>query len=137
MTQTRILIVEDERVVARDIETRLARLGYAVAGVTRSGAEAVRLAVELRPDLVLMDIRLKGPMDGVDAAREIRVRCAVPVVYLTAYADEETLSRARVTGPFGYVLKPFEERELRTPSRWPCTSTTPSGGCATASGAGR
>jgi PAS domain S-box-containing protein len=111
---TTILIVEDERIVARDIQNRLTRLGYAVAGVTRFGEEAIRLATELRPDLVLMDIRLAGAMDGVTAAQEIRNRLQLPVIYLTAYADEETLRRARVTEPLGYILKPFEERELRT-----------------------
>jgi PAS domain S-box-containing protein len=114
MSATKILIVEDERIVARDIQNRLTRLGYAVVGVTRFGEEAVPLAAGLRPDLVLMDVRLEGAMDGVTAAQEIRDRLQLPVVYLTAYADEETLQRARVTEPFGYVLKPFEERELRT-----------------------
>jgi PAS domain S-box-containing protein len=114
MSSATILIVEDERIVARDIQNRLTRLGYTVVGVTRYGEEAVRLAAELRPDLVLMDIRLDGPMDGVTAAQEIHNRLQLAVVYLTAYADEETLLRARVTEPFGYILKPFEERELRT-----------------------
>jgi PAS domain S-box-containing protein len=114
MTATSILIVEDQRVVARDIGEHLVRLGHSVAGVTTSGAEAVRLAGELRPDLVLMDIHLEGAVDGVEAAREIRERLGLPVVYLTAYADDETLRRAKVTEPFGYILKPFEERELRT-----------------------
>src|SRR5262249_14704168 len=83
-------------------------------GVTRFGEEAIRLAEERRPDLVLMDIRLKGAMDGVAAAQEIRARFQLPVVYLTAYADDDTLGRARVTEPFGYILKPFQERELQT-----------------------
>jgi PAS domain S-box-containing protein len=114
MSSATILIVEDERIVARDIQSRLTRLGYTVVGLTRLGEEAVRLAAEMRPDLVLMDIRLEGPMDGVTAAQEIHNRLQLPVVYLTAFADEETLQRARVTEPFGYILKPFEERELRT-----------------------
>jgi two-component system cell cycle sensor histidine kinase/response regulator CckA len=114
MTTASILIVEDQRVVARDIEEHLRRLGYSVVGVATSGEKAVQLAEELRPDLVLMDIRLEGAIDGVEAARQIRERFGRPVVYLTAYADEETLRRAKVTEPFGYVLKPFEERELRT-----------------------
>jgi PAS domain S-box-containing protein len=114
MSATRILIVEDERIVARDIQTRLTRLGYTVVGVTRFGEEAIQLSDQLHPDLVLMDIRLAGGMDGVTAAEEIRNRSQLPVVYLTAYADEETLQRARVTEPFGYSLKSFEERELRT-----------------------
>ena len=109
-----ILIVEDQRVVARDIEAHLTRLGYSVAGITASGSEAVRLAGELRPDLVLMDIRLEDDIDGVDAAVQIRERLRLPVIYLTAYADSETLRRAKITEPLAYVLKPFEERELRT-----------------------
>jgi PAS domain S-box-containing protein len=114
MTGVRILIAEDDRVVARDIAEHLVGLGYAVAGVTHSGEESVRLAEELRPELVLMDIRLEGPTDGIEAAQRIRDRSQLPVVFLTAYADEETLRRAKVTEPFGYVLKPFEDRELRT-----------------------
>jgi two-component system, cell cycle sensor histidine kinase and response regulator CckA len=114
MTQARILIVEDERVVARDIQNRLDRLGYAVVGTGRSGEDAIDLAGRLRPDLILMDIRLQGALDGVAAAHQIRARWRLPVVYLTAYADQGTLERARVTEPYGYVLKPFDERELHT-----------------------
>src|SRR5262245_39460868 len=107
MSPPKILVVEDERIVARDIQNRLTQLGYEVAGITRSGEEAVRLADQFRPDLVLMDIRLDGAVDGVAAAQEIRERFQLPVVYLTAYADDDTLRRARVTEPFGYILKPF------------------------------
>ena len=114
MTAARILVVEDERIVARDIQYRLTEMGHTVVRITRGGEEAVRLAHELRPDLVLMDIRLDGRLDGIAAAQEIRTRMHVPIVFLTAYADEDTLHRARVTEPFGYVLKPFDERELRT-----------------------
>jgi signal transduction histidine kinase len=114
MSSARILIVEDEAIVARDLGDRLAALGYTVAGTTAFGEEAVRLAVEAEADLVLMDVRLRGAVDGVSAAEALRSRRDVPVVYLTAHADEATLARARVTEPFGYVLKPFEERELRT-----------------------
>jgi two-component system, cell cycle sensor histidine kinase and response regulator CckA len=114
MTTARILVVEDERVVARDIQYRLTEMGHTVVNITRGGEEAVRLADELRPDLVLMDIRLDGRTDGISAAQEIRARFHLPIVFLTAYADEDTLQRARVTEPFGYVLKPFDERELRT-----------------------
>src|SRR5262245_2159339 len=114
MTTARILIAEDERVVARDIQNRLGRLGYEVVGAARFGEDAVRLADELRPDLILMDIRLAGALDGVDAAQQIRTHLQLPVVYLTAYADDDTLQRACVTEPFGYVLKPFDERELQT-----------------------
>ncbi len=108
----RIQIVEDESIVAFDIQHRLAFLGYQTAGVASSGEEAIRLAAEVRPDLVLMDIRLKGPMDGVQAAEAIRTVHDVPIIFLTAYADDETLERAKVTEAFGYLLKPFQEREL-------------------------
>jgi len=114
MTQAQILIVEDESIVAIDIQHRLKSLGYAVSGVASSGEEALKKVEETRPDLVLMDILLEGAMDGVAAAEHIRARFNIPVVYLTAYADETTLQRAKVTEPYGYILKPFEERELHT-----------------------
>jgi two-component system, cell cycle sensor histidine kinase and response regulator CckA len=107
-----ILIVEDEAVIALDIRATLTHLGYAVPAAVTSGREAVDAVARLRPQLVLMDIHLRGDMDGVEAAREIQERFDVPVIYLTAYADPGTLQRARVTAPFGYLLKPFEEREL-------------------------
>jgi len=107
-----ILVVEDEQIVARDIHARLERQGYVVTAVVASGEEAVASVGEQRPDLVLMDIMLQGRMDGITAAERIREQYEVPVVYLTAYADERTLQRAKITEPFGYLLKPFEEREL-------------------------
>jgi PAS domain S-box-containing protein len=110
--QTKILIVEDEGIVAMDIKNRLLSLGYAVPAVVFSGEEAIEKAAETQPDLVLMDIRLKGEINGIEAAEQIRDRFHIPVVYLTAYANGETLQRAKVTEPFGYILKPFEEREL-------------------------
>lgn len=112
--KTRILIVEDETLVARHIQNMVGGLGYEVVGVTATGEEAVALALKDKPELVLMDIMLRGPMDGIAAAREIWQSLNVPVVYLTAYADEATLHRAKLTQPFGYLLKPFEERELYT-----------------------
>jgi PAS domain S-box-containing protein len=111
--EKRILIVEDQRVIAADIESTLKNLGYTIAGSVASGEEAVPTASEVRPDLILMDIRLRGQMDGIQAAEAIRAETDVPIVYLTAYADEETLLRARATSPFGYLVKPFNERELR------------------------
>ncbi len=108
----RLLVVEDEAVVAIDIRGHLERLGYEVVAVTDTGEEACRLAAELTPDLVLMDIQLRGAMDGVEAGLQIRRQLSLPVIYLTAYADEETLGRAKATGPHGYVLKPFDERDL-------------------------
>lgn len=114
MVATRILVVEDERIVAKDLELRLQALGYKVVGLVATGSDAVRMAGELLPDLVMMDIRLQGEMDGIAAADRIRKDHFIPVVYLTAHSDEETLKRAQVTEPYGYLLKPFQERELRT-----------------------
>lgn len=112
MTGKRILIVEDEGIVARDMGKILTRLGFEVAAVAYSGPEAVRRAEEEKPDLVLMDIVLKGEMDGIEAAKRIREAADIPVVYFTAYADAGILKRAEVTEPYGYILKPFREREL-------------------------
>ena len=114
MPNAAILIVEDEAIVARDIAQMLGRLGYAVRGCTARGEEALVLARELTLDLVLMDIRLAGAMDGVEAAERLRREYDLPVVYLTAHSDRATLERAKRTEPFGYLLKPFEERELET-----------------------
>lgn len=108
----RILIVEDEAIVSMDLARRLAHMGYEVAGTARTGEEAVTEARRLEPDLILMDIMLGGKIDGIDAATRIRESLHVPLVYLTAYADEKTLARARITDPFGYVIKPFEDKEL-------------------------
>ncbi len=114
MTPARILVVEDEAVVALDLRMRLTSLGYDVVEVTAKGEMAIALAKQLRPDLTLMDIRLRGELDGIEAAETIRTQLTLPVVYLTAHADEATIDRARLTEPFGYILKPFDERELRT-----------------------
>lgn len=114
MTAPEILVVEDEGIVAMDIEERLENMGYSVCGVVASGEEAVQKAKSSTPDLVLMDIMLEGQMDGIEAASQIRSSLDVPVVYLTAHADEGTLERVKVTEPYGYVLKPFKELELRT-----------------------
>src|SRR4051812_37196128 len=112
MTHPRILVVEDEGIVAMEIQNRLNSMGYAVVAVVPAGEAAIKKAGELQPDLVLMDIRLKGKLDGISAAEQIRAQFDIPVIFLTAYADEHTLQRAKVTEPYGYVLKPFEEREL-------------------------
>ena len=109
----RILIVEDQRLIAADLENTLKKLGYVVVGNVASGEDAISKSEELRPELVLMDVRLRGKMDGIQAAEVIRDRFNLPVVYLTAYADEETILRAKKTTPFGYLVKPFNERELR------------------------
>lgn len=113
MANARILIVEDEGIVAKDIETSLTGLGYAVAGIVALGEDAVVQAGALKPDLILMDIMLKGAMDGIAAAQAIRREYSLPVIYLTAYTDEATLQRAGATESFGYLLKPFEDRDLR------------------------
>ncbi len=114
MPKIRVLVVEDESLVAKDIHNMLRGQGYEVVGVLSTGEEAVRAVSQSEPDLVLMDIVLKGEIDGIAAARTIWERHGVPVIYLTAYADETTLARAKVTEPFGYILKPFDERELQT-----------------------
>lgn len=109
-----VLIVEDERIVAGDLRARLRRMGYRVAAIASTGEDAIRAADEHDPDLVLMDIRLEGTMDGIQAADTIRRNHNVPIIYLSAYADQSTVERAKVTEPFGYLLKPFEDSELRT-----------------------
>jgi PAS domain S-box-containing protein/putative nucleotidyltransferase with HDIG domain len=114
MKKRKILIVEDERIVADDIKTIVQKIGYTVSGIVFSGEEAIKKAEEMYPDLVLMDIVLEGEMDGIQAAEIIRSRFDIPVVYLTAYADDNTLERAKITEPFGYILKPFEDRALHT-----------------------
>ena len=112
MDTVRMLVVEDERIVSMDLQRRLKAMGYEIAGSAVSGEEAIEKAEKLRPDMVLMDIMLDGEMDGTQAAEIIRGRFSIPVIYLTAYADTATLERAKITEPFGYILKPFEEREL-------------------------
>lgn len=110
--KVKILIVEDERIVARDLQVRLTNLGYQLSGMAASKQEALLSAAQSRPDIVLMDIRLNGVPDGIDAARELRNEFNLPIIYLTGHSDTATLSRARTTEPFGYILKPFETREL-------------------------
>ncbi|MFI4982987.1 MAG: response regulator, partial [Nevskiales bacterium] len=112
MAKARIMVVEDEIIVARDLARILAQLDYEVPALVTSGEEALERAAALRPDLVLMDIHLAGQMDGIAAAQAIRQQHEVPVVFLTAHSDEATFKRAEITEPYGYVLKPFEEREL-------------------------
>ena len=109
-----ILVVEDERVVAKDLQRTLANLGYEVPATAASSEEAIRLVVERCPALVLMDIHIKGEPDGIETARLIRARFDVPVVFLTAYADGETIARAKLTEPHGYLLKPVKAEELRS-----------------------
>ncbi|MFO0879052.1 MAG: response regulator [Gemmataceae bacterium] len=114
MTAARILIVEDELIIAQGIERQLRLLEYDVTGLASTGEQALQLAEQTRPDLVLMDIQLGSAMDGITAADLIRQRYNLPVVFLTAHSDESTLRRARATKPFGYIVKPFEEKDLHT-----------------------
>ena len=114
MTTKCVLVVEDESITALDLQARLVRSGYSVPAIATSGEEAISQAAELRPDLVLMDIHLSGKIDGITAAKAVGTEFNIPVVYLTAYSDDETLQRAMSTEPFGYLIKPFSERELRT-----------------------
>ena len=112
--KTNILITEDESIVAKDIQMSLKKLGYNVIGICSSGEDAIKVAEEKKPDLVLMDIMLKGDMSGIEAADVIRSKMNLPVIFLTAYADESTLSKAKVTEPYGYIIKPFKEIDLHT-----------------------
>lgn len=114
MKNAKIMIVEDESIVAMEIKSRLKSFGHFVCAVVSSGEAALEKLQEILPDLVLMDIVLKGDMDGIETAEQIRNNYDIPVVYLTAYADDATLDRAEITGPFGYIVKPFKEIELRT-----------------------
>ena len=114
MATEKLLVVEDEVIVSRDIQASLERLGYEVCAIARSGGEAMQYAREKRPDLVLMDVFLTGDVDGITAAAHIREHLEIPVVYLTAYGEEDVLRRARATKPFGYLIKPFSEPELRS-----------------------
>lgn len=114
MSNNNILVIEDEAIVSKDIQQSLKKLGYNIVGSAATGEKAIELANEFKPDLVLMDIMLKGDMSGIEAAEQIRANCKIPVIYLTAYADENTLSKAKVTEPYGYIIKPFKEIDLHT-----------------------
>jgi two-component system, cell cycle sensor histidine kinase and response regulator CckA len=114
MESGRILIVEDESIVALDIQKSLEELGFQACGIVATGEEAIRLALETRPDLILMDIRLDGYMDGIETADRIRSVLDTPIIFLTAFADQATLDRAKIAEPFGYITKPLEIRDLRT-----------------------
>lgn len=114
MAKTSVLVVEDESIVAKDIQNSLKKLGYTVPSVENTGEDAIDAAGQYQPDLILMDIMLKGEISGIDAAEQIRTRYQIPVIFLTAYADESTLSKAKVTEPYGYIIKPFKEIDLHT-----------------------
>lgn len=114
MSKIKVLVVEDERIIAKDLQNTLKLLGYDVPVIASTGDEAITKSQEIKPDIVLMDIVLKGEMDGIEAARRIHNELRIPIIYLTAYEDDETLERAKITEPIGYILKPFEERTLHT-----------------------
>jgi CheY-like chemotaxis protein len=112
MEKVKILVVEDEVIIAKDIQASLQKMGYNACTIVSSGEEAIKKAEEEHPDLVLMDIVLQGEMDGIEAASIIRSRFDIPIVYLTSYADEETIERAKNAEPHGYLIKPFEEERI-------------------------
>jgi CheY-like chemotaxis protein len=112
--ELRVLIVEDETLIAEELTERLSRLGFCVIAAVDSAEEGVAIATNDHPDLILMDIRLKGEKDGVQAAKEIRQQIDVPIVYLTAYSDRQTVDRAKASDYDGFILKPFQSGELQS-----------------------
>ncbi len=114
MAKARILVVEDDRIVAKDIQESLEVQGYTVFKTVPSGEAAIEVAKEDKPDLILMDIKLKGEMNGTEAAEQIKQEFNIPIIYLTAYSDDDVLGKAKITEPFGYLIKPFDDRELNT-----------------------
>ena len=113
MTNARIMIVEDEWIAAEDTRNRLQDLGYSVSSLASTGKEAIQKAEEDKPDLVLTDIVLEGEMDGIEVAKQIYTRFGIPFIYLTAYADDKILERIKITEPFGYIVKPFTDEDLK------------------------
>lgn len=113
MTRKKILLVEDDDIIAKVENWRLKNLGYEVTGRAVSGAEAMDLVVKTRPDLVLMDINIQGEMDGIETAKRIKKQFSIPVVYVTSHSDGPTLDRAKATQPDGFIVKPFEDNDLR------------------------
>ncbi len=114
MAKPKILIVEDENIVAKDIQNSLKKLGYLVPAIVSTGEKAIEEAQESRPDLILMDIMLKGDMTGIESANIIKERFDIPVIFLTAYADENTINKAKISEPYGYIIKPFKDNDLQT-----------------------
>jgi CheY-like chemotaxis protein len=112
ITGTRIMIVEDEAVVALHIRQELTKLGYTVAGTATAGEQALKMIEEVFPDVILMDIHIQGELDGIETARRIPRYLHIPVIFLTAYSEDVTLKRAGETHPYGYLIKPFLDREL-------------------------
>jgi DNA-binding LytR/AlgR family response regulator len=114
MAKTNVLVVEDESIVSKDIQHSLKKLGYNVVGAASTGERAFELAASEKPDIILMDIMLKGNINGIETAQRVKRELNIPVIYLTAYADEATLAKAKVTEPYGYIIKPFKEVDLHT-----------------------
>ena len=114
MGKVNVLLVEDESIVAKDIQLSLKRLGYNVLGIENTGEKAITSARKLDPDIIIMDIMLKGKINGIEASEKIRKEQNIPIIYLTAYADENTLSKAKITEPYAYIIKPYKERDLHT-----------------------
>lgn len=114
MSKINVLVVEDESIVSKDIQYSLKKLGYNVVGAAATGEKAIELAGEKNPDIILMDIMLKGDITGIEASAEIKDKYNIPIIFLTAYADENTLSKAKVTEPYAYIIKPFKEIDLHT-----------------------
>ena len=114
MPKTNVLVVEDESIVSKDIQHSLKKLGYNVVGAASTGERAFELAASEKPDIILMDIMLKGDINGIETASRVKEELQIPVIYLTAYADESTLEKAKVTEPYGYIIKPFKEVDLHT-----------------------
>lgn len=114
MAKTNVLVVEDESIVSKDIQHSLKKLGYNVVGAASTGERAFELASSEKPDIILMDIMLKGDINGIEVASRVKEELQIPIIYLTAYADESTLEKAKVTEPYGYIIKPFKEVDLHT-----------------------
>jgi CheY-like chemotaxis protein len=113
MAKTRILVAEDEAIVAKDIQQSLESLGYSVPALTTTGEETIQKAQEIKPDLIMMDILLKGHLNGIEAAEKIKNLSNTPIIFLTAYADDKTIHQAKLTKPSAYLVKPFEEKDLK------------------------
>jgi len=114
MATTNVFVVEDEKIVSKDIQMSLKKLGYNVVGTADTGEKAIEESLLTKPDVILMDIMLKGEMNGIEAATEIRKQMDIPVIYLTAYTDEGTIQKAKETEPHGYIIKPFKEVDIHT-----------------------
>ena len=114
MDNKKVLVVEDEFIVSLEIQDRLQSMGYSVIGTASKAEEAIKIATDIKPDLILMDIKLQGEVDGIDAARAIKSNYNVPIIFLTAFAENITLERIKKIPPYyGYIIKPFEEEELQ------------------------